>query len=92
MSGDDWDDDCSDDDDYPIEPSDDDTTACPHCGRQVFDDSFQCPHCHTYLDADALTEPRSRWWRGIIQLTAIVVLLILVGPILLMLWIMVRGS
>jgi hypothetical protein len=57
---DDWDE--LDEDEYPdLDPSDDDTAPCPHCGKAVYDDSERCPHCGTYLSEEDTPTRKPLW-------------------------------
>lgn len=75
-----WDDndlDDEDDDSGDVESSEDDSTsACPHCGKAVYDDAEQCPACGEYLSQeDAAATPR-KWW---VVVTAVICLVLAIA-------------
>ena len=55
----------SNDAEYPDEPDDegddDDTVACPHCFRPVYEDAERCPSCGKYLSLEDAPR-RHPWW------------------------------
>jgi len=44
------------------DPDDDQTEACPDCGRSIYDDSERCPHCGSYLSSEDLPSGRKPWY------------------------------
>lgn len=55
-----------DDAEYPDEPDDDegdddDTVACPHCLRPVYEDAERCPSCGKYLSREDAPRRHPLW-------------------------------
>lgn len=74
----DWDDDADDVDDYESAP-------CPECGRMIYSAVDKCPACGYWLtDADRRTVWSSASPAPWIKLTAALVLLVLLIPLVLM--------
>ena len=73
------------DGEYDVDDSDEDTTACPYCGREIYDDAVQCPHCHMYIENNALPASGPAWRHRLYQITAVVLIVVL-----LLLWVVYR--
>lgn len=72
-----------DEDEFPDENDDDDSTEtvpCPSCGADVYEDAEQCPSCGTYITHQAnLWGGRSMWWIVLAVLGLVATILALSG-------------
>lgn len=68
----------NDDSDFDDEPDDqeDDTIACPRCGRAVFDDAPQCPYCGNYITTDTGVWSDKPAWLVLMYKTIAVLLIV----------------
>jgi uncharacterized paraquat-inducible protein A len=83
---DDWlqeSDDEFDEDEFPDENDEDDSTetvSCPSCGADVYEDAEQCPYCGTYITHQTSPwEGRSMWWIVLAVLGLVATILALSG-------------
>ncbi len=83
MTADDWDDEYEDDESDLDEGSS--TLRCPSCRHVVYYDAEQCPHCGQYILDEDLPSSSSAAWTSIWRVTAVVLLLLFVGPVIAML-------
>jgi predicted nucleic acid-binding Zn ribbon protein len=66
------DDDMLDERDEPLESDlddgeDDATSACPYCGRAVFEQAEICPHCRNFISFEDSPRRHARWiWAAVI--------------------------
>lgn len=84
--GEEWERPGDEDDDFDSEEpdgddfdSDDETIACPHCGRDIYEDTPRCPHCHEHVTRDDRTSVSKPWW---IYVTVALLLLTMFGWLL----------
>jgi uncharacterized membrane protein YvbJ len=58
---------------------DDDTVACPHCGKAVYLDSVRCPQCAQYINEEEseLAAPHKSHLPGWALFTAILLIVVL---------------
>lgn len=71
------------DDEYPQQEYDDDSTEtvlCGNCGAEIYEEAVQCPECGTYVTADnSVWSGRPTWWIVLALLGVVAVILVFGG-------------
>ena len=78
-------------DDESFDADDAPYDECPQCGAAIFDDAPQCPSCGSYVTFDrSVWSGKPGWWVLLGKLGVFAVIVALLGPAVLMLWMLLQ--